>query len=307
MKTFTLGECKTQVLKLIDEYSNKGTLITSINNADYLNRMHSLINKVQIELADIVKLPAVQSFPLVVNKNLFTSAYDVKEYDTSTDIIYDSSDAAGSVYFAMAGGGTFELYYTLNGVLTLQETVTQTVGTYVEYRRLTTAKSLVRLVFTGDMPFTVMHPAAYTGVYSSAALIPAWSQFTKYTMPTDFMSLDKMDYLGGSKFNAYSYRWENDTTLVIPSNIGGVINVHYFKYPTAIADATADATTFDVEDKVAHIIPYKVAHLLTNNDQSKILCSTKCLELYEVELSRIVTPKVHDPVYIKDTFGMWGD
>jgi hypothetical protein len=307
MKTFTLDMCRDTVLKLIDEYSNKGTLISAATNADYLNKMVAFINKVQIEIADIVKLPETYVIPLIAYKNLLSTGFDKKEYTTLEDITYETSDAVGGCYFEMAGAGTCLIYQNSGVSWTLIETITQTFGVYDTYQRHFDTKLPLRLVFTGDFPFTILNAAAYEYSFTADADVPEWTPTRKYTMPTNFMSLDKMKMDGFSRYDVSYFRWENDTTLVVPYNAYGVLTIYYFKHPTLFTENSAGSTTFSLDDKYSYIIPYKVAHLLVNNDQSKILVATKCLELYEAELSRVVTPKVHDPQYVQNVTDIWGD
>lgn len=102
-----LGEIKNRVLKLINEYSDRGNLIPKGNNFDYLTRMNSFIDMAQSEISQQVKIPALATFTSSsesFNMATYTLPADLKELN--------------SIYFNDMG---FYDYYIIGNTLYYRE------------------------------------------------------------------------------------------------------------------------------------------------------------------------------------------
>lgn len=78
-----LGEVKTRAIKLINEYSNNGNLISAAVNADYTLRLNELADYCQNEISDKVGIEATYTIDGNTATDGSTNLY--KKYDLPAD------------------------------------------------------------------------------------------------------------------------------------------------------------------------------------------------------------------------------
>jgi hypothetical protein len=113
-----LSEAKTKAIKLINEYSNNGGLISAAQNADYLNRMNDLANDAQMEICEQIGIQAVTTYTQteerVVGYNKYALPADWKSirYVRLDDEPYTRFRIENNKFIVFKrDGGTFELSY----------------------------------------------------------------------------------------------------------------------------------------------------------------------------------------------------
>ena len=122
----------------------------------------------------------------------------------------------------------------------------------------------------------VFSPFAGLACFFAVALVPDYTPYTTYNMPTDFMAFDVAIIKTDPRvYQAYTaYKWENSKKIVLNYYDKGSFDIHYFKYPADILPTASDSTELEVEDKAVELVVLQAGIKATaadNEDLSKYL------------------------------------
>ncbi len=301
MYGLSLAESKKIALQLLDEYSVDGYVIPDVDNQDYLARHNAFADVVQMELAKIFPISASYSFSQVPLKEMIVAGgpgLASFKGDVDEDFVL-ISPKAGSFYVEICGATTALI--EVNGA-SGWETVASWSGsgtaTAFEIWRgnllATALNKEVRLTVDGPWPFQVKNATFYEPQFPQDDMVPACDTWRRYAMPADFLRLDEIVLENGQFYdNAICYKWENNRTLLLPSEAKAQVTVRYWSYPTKITSLTADTYKYQLPPEAARLVPIKVAALMIPIERQAL--STRLLELYETELTRIVASQATEP------------
>jgi len=301
---FTLKDCKDMVLGLIDEESVDGQYISASENADYLLRVPQFANKVQFEIAKIIKIPAVFRITQnhIVNQlgNIF--GFDIVQYSPRTGPYILSAVGTLAYYFEVDNLAT--ITFKSNGTIikTINNTVKGEFTTYKGNLTIGNINSTITVEFTGLYVYNIRNTCLYDVPFESDSDVSTYKPYTFYTMPNDFMDLDNVILEGNERVyrETQGYFWENKKTLRISYYEVGSFDVHYWKYPTKLSTATPDTYEFEVYEEAAQLIPFKVASLIIQSEKADI--SARLLQIYETDLTRIANKQTIEPSTVQSVF-----
>ncbi|MEX2395872.1 MAG: hypothetical protein WD491_02555 [Balneolales bacterium] len=306
-----LGEAKTKALQIMDEFSVNAQAISAADNTDYTARMNNFADSAQKEIAQFKKIHAVKK----ISQNRITNligddGFELEQY-LSDAIIYTGTGAK-SYYFEVDGAGTVQIQEDISGTWTTLETVTPSVTTFTAYRGLITAGDTdndIRLRFTGTYPYNIQNVALYAYTFASADDVPDFEREISYSMPNTFMDLkkvverDKNGYIRDYGI----YRWQSKTTLMLPYDFKGSVEVEYYAYPVTITPGTladpsaSDSTEFEIDTEAQELIPYYMAAHCFIVEQPEVYGTL--LNIYLNKLSSLDTVDNQGVVTIVNTSG----
>ena len=303
---FTLADCKDQVLSLFDEFSVDGQLIGKDENSDYLLRVPQLANKVQIEIAKLMKIPAVYRLTQnhIVNQlgNIF--GFDLVQYHPKLyPIGYTlTGQATKAYYFEVDNISTITIKEDGNVIKTINHT---SKGEFTAYKgNLVTNGGIVTVTFSGIYVYNIRNTALFDVPFPTDIDVPDYKPYLYYDMPKDFMELDKIIMEGNERVyrDTKGYFWENKSRLRLGYYETGSFDVHYFKYPTKIDKTTLDTYEFEVFEEAAQLIPFKVASIIIQSEKADI--SARLLQIYEGDLSRLLDKQTVEPQEIQSIYSI---
>lgn len=308
----TLTESKQLMLKYINEYSTDGAIISEQENLDYLLKHNQFANKVQFELAKLIKIPAVYKITQnpIPNQLGLLFGFDVKQYRPDEGDYILTAVGTKSYYFEVDNIATVYIEENINGVWTVKETISNTTkGQFTAYKNLISLVNTtneVRIRFSGSYVYNIRNTAMFKYTFPTASDIPIYKPYTYYDMPSDFMELDEIVQEGNERVyrETLEFYWENRKRLRLNYYDVGSFDVHYWRYPTKITDSTPDTYEYEVIEEAAQLIPIKVAALVVPEEKSTIF--QRLLQLYEVELSRIVNTEVTKPQQVQSIYSILG-
>ena len=295
-----LGEAKSKAFKLIKKYSDAGEIIDATDEAhqDYLLRMNDLADDAQKEIARFIKIPAVYSFTQWDDDNLLgINAFDMERY-TPGATVEKTATGAKSYYFEVDRPCTVYIEEEILGVWTVIETISPTtITTFTAYKgnlTLTTDTDSVKIRCAGTYPYTIRNRALFANSYATDADVPDYKAFVAHVLPTDFMEFDKiMRWYDQRQYQLVTgdYRYTGKKTIELNFFLNGQFDVHYFKLPTTIDDATDDSYDFEVDDNAQNLIPYYMAaHLIMHEKQNIYVALKQEYDNKLVNLSTVQTP-----------------
>ena len=301
---FTLADCKEQVLSVIDEYSVDGLLIGQDENEDYLLRIPQLANKVQFEIAKLMKIPEV--YHIVQNHipnslgNVF--GFNLVQYSPKTGTYILTLQGAKAYYFEVDNIST--IIIKENG--TIIKTINNTAkGVFTAYKgNLTTNGGNVTMEFTGQYAYNIRNTAMWDIPFPTDDDVPVYKPYLYYDMPSNFMSLDKIVQEGNDRLYQaiQAYYWENKSRLRLNYYDSGSFDVHYYRYPTKIDKNTLDTYVFEVDEEAAQLIPFKVASIIIQPEKADI--SARLLQIYETDLTRMVNGQSTEPQQVQSVYSI---
>jgi len=258
-----LGEAKDRVIKVIKEYSNKGTVISDGDNADYINVMNDYFDIAQKEIATTNKLiPKKYQY---IHRDLTGVRVDEIEH-TTAEIIYEMVGCQ-SYYMEVSGYATIYVEEEILGVWTVHDTINNTLNN-VSYRGNITVdvNNNVRVRLTGSYLYTVTNLAMYPYLYPTDALVPNYGSYMVLEMPSDYYSLKKI--LVNGKISGDYMR---DTVgkvkyILLPYSNYGSIEIQYNAFPTTITSVTADNTEFELEEDAIQAMIFYVGYMCKIDD-----------------------------------------
>lgn len=278
----TYGQIKNDVLKLIDNYSSRGAPLSASKIADYNMKIRSLVNSTIYDLASTTaRIPAV--FRIAHNPVKNTLADDtssIKTHLPGVDFSISLVNARATFFEATAPAAVIIEESANNGASysTIETiTVTASVTTLIEYRRLISPSSstnIVRLRFSGDSLFSFSNYILYPYSWPTESDVQQHRPWFEFPLPNDFFDINNvfakkdarqfvpyMNYIitpdKKISFNSYDYPME--------------LLINYWRRPNLLTftgvDATDDAQTIDLTDDAAIIIPWFVAGDILNSEQ----------------------------------------
>lgn len=296
-------------LKLIDEYSRKGTTAAPTKTVDYRLKIPEAANAILMDLAATTgKLAAEWT---IVNNPLYNESTrdtsSIKNHIPGTDDIIATLTGARSYFLEVSGYYDIVIEEEIAGVWTELVELTPTAGseptTFTEIKGLITPSALtnaVRIRLTGDYSYPYRNYILYPYTWPTAALVQQHRPFFLATLPTDWLKLNNVlirkDTRQWVAFAEYK---------VTPTQFGynryatGELLVNYWRKPTVItvvdpSTPTAEelAQVVDATPDAAQIVPFGVAGTILTGDNAAM--SSYFLNLYE---SRKYTLLQNDGTY----------
>jgi hypothetical protein len=301
----TYGQVQDAVLKLLDEFSSRGTALAATKTADYRFKIQQVTNDTIYQLASTTaKLP--ETFYVSYNPIKNSLVYDTStiQQHTDTDISITLLNAL-SCYFECTGPATVVIEESLDGVTyTAIETITvaSTVTALTAYRRLITPTSAlytVRLRFTGDYPYIFRNYVLYPYTFPTEDDVPSHGPWQTVTTPTDFLDLNYVEIEDGVDRSYYDHFIKTpEGDLAFYAYDGPMqLLVRYWRKPTLLTfttDETANrALTIDLRDDAALLIPYNVAGEVLNSEEKG--SGNKLLKEFAEKSLRLIQPMESKP------------
>ena len=260
-----IGESKQQALDLIIESVVNGVAVPSAKNNDYLLLHNSLANSAQQEIATIKKIHSKYSITQnpIDNQLGRLQGFDIVQH-LDTDLVNTQAIGSRSYYFEVDNTATIYIEEYVGAWLQLAVINHVGVGGFTAYKGLISASSLtseVRIRFSGNYPYNIRNRALYAYTFPTALAIPDYTPYVSYTMPTDFMELNKIVLRGDSRVydNYMGYKWEGRRTLVLNYYEKGSFDILYYKYPATITPSSLDSVEYEVDTEAQPLIPMYVA------------------------------------------------
>lgn len=294
----TVGYISDQVLHAMREYSNDGDVTTIADNKDYLLSMIPAINTFQKRLATTThKIKRIHEFSQNMPDNLLGSWNEDKVH-TSEDVSYSTT---GAKTYSFEADGDFTAYIeeeTATDTWTINATIIGTTenGTgYVNYKGFTLVSDTdnsVRIRFTGDYRYLYRYVGLFSDSYALDANIPQYRPYVPYDLPSNFYKKDRVDatFAHQQYSNIADYRFETYEKslkrIFIPWESKGNFAVHYYAYPTVIANASESNITenndieLDIAEECIPLMINQIASMLMR-DEDAYMSDTFNVEYYQ--------------------------
>jgi hypothetical protein len=263
----TKGDAKTLFLTLLDEYSKKGVTLPATKNADYVSKFSIILPEALKYIAGLVKIPAVFTVthnPIPIQGNL--NSHNTIQYLPGTDRVF-TNVGTKAYYFEMDNIGTVTI--AVNGVTvkTIENTVKRKFTAH-KGNTGATSTDTVTITFTGEYVYNIKNIAPYAYKFPTDDDVPVFDQYPGYDMPSDFMSFDTVTLRTDPRlYELYkAFKWENNKRVILEYYKTGSFDIHYYKYPTAIAVDAADDTALEIEDKAFDLLVLHTGILATAAD-----------------------------------------
>ena len=313
----TYGQIKSDVLKLIDNFSSRGAPLSASKVADYSMKIQSLVNTTIYDLASTTaKIPAI--FRIVhapIKNTLSEDTSSIKQYLPGTDFSITLTNARATFFEATYpgqivieqssdNGATYSTIETIN--------VPSTAVSFVEYKRLISPGSptnIVRLRFTGSYIYSFRNYVLYDYSWPTEAGIQQFRPFFEYALPSDFFDIDNVFAKKDQRqYSPYmNYIITPDKKIAVNRFEAPLeLLVNYWRRPNLLTftgvDATDDAQTIDLTDDAAIIIPWFVAGDILNSEQL-LAEGTLRLNQFEVKKNSLIANKSNESATIINVTG----
>ena len=272
----TVQDIFYKVRALMDEYTDSGVLIPDADVADMQAKAILLTDSAQKELYKSGKLYKKHEFTRMAYENLLgtVTTFDIVEYVGTTQY-YDEAGVLGKAYyFEVDGEATVTIQEYNNGAWSdlITVSVPNTVTTMTAYKGAitpTTTGNLIRMKFTGTYQYQHQNRALFSSPFS-AARVPDYRPWVKYTMPTDFRSVDSIveEYPSQQYAQESMSKWEGYKDLYINYFYEGTVRVVYKPVPVTI---TAITDTLEIDDISVQAIAYYVAARLAPFENASLV------------------------------------
>lgn len=124
---------------------------------------------------------------------------------------------------------------------------------------------------------------------------------TLYTMPADFMEIDRIIKVDFE--DCYiNYYWKDRKTLKLKATDDGSYDIHYFKYPIKLDNDSLDTTILEICDEASYIIAFKIASIIIQSEKADI--SARLLQIYENEKSMLISNHSNMPQFVQTVYSM---
>lgn len=276
----TYGQVRGSTLKLLDEWSSRGSIQAPSKVADYGFKIQQITNESTYELASTTaKLPKTLLIPHNPIKNaLSDDTSSIKTHIPGVDFSISLGNAK-SMVLESTGPATIIIEETSDGSTYVPlETITiaSTVTTFTEYKRLITpslSTNTIRLRFAGDYIYLFRNYCLYPYAWPLEADIPSHAPWRKIATPTDFLDLNYVEITRDARqYLPYSNLIKTPENELFVNNFEQAceFKIHYWRKPTLLTftdvQATDDAMVIDLRDDAALIIPYNAAGTIMNSE-----------------------------------------
>ena len=311
----TYGQIRKDTLRLLDEFSSRGTVQPSSKVADYNLKIQSLVNAAIYDLASSkAKIPT--NFKIMhnpVNNTYSEDTSELQQHLPGEDFSITLEDAK-ACFFEASYPGEIVIEESSDGGETYTEIETINVPSsetgLVEYKRLispSASGNIIRLRFTGDYIYQYRNYVLYAYSWPTQAEVQQHRPVFEYDLPANFLDLDEVTaktwrqtvpYSNYSisrekiYFNAYDYPME--------------LIINYWRKPTLLTftgtEATDDAQTIDLSDDAALIIPWSVAGEIFKSEKD-LSAGTLLINQYEAKKANLITNNPNGPSKIENVTG----
>lgn len=298
----TYGEGKLQVIKILNQYSTSGELISETDSAviDNYKRLPEFFDQYQTEVATTAKyIHGVKHISQNPIPNLLPNPlyqFDVQQH-LSIDLVDMCAKGAKAYCFKMDNVGTAVIEEQVNNVwvdLPIPVTINNSTpkGEYTLYKGFIIASNInnnVRIRFTGSYPFNVRDKALFAYSFPTVNDIPTYEKHVKYTMPDNFYLLNKVVNKGNSMLrqNTVDWEWESDNVIAVNYHLIGEIDVHYYEYPDSIPSNVADSYEFQLKPDGFFAMCVGVAYELLKDDPINKSVSKDLYAVYQSKLANM--------------------
>lgn len=309
------GEAKSKTIKILNQYSNSGSLIPSTdgNTKDYTLRFPELFDICQKEIASTskyihkVKRISQNQIPNQLPNPLYT--FDVKQH-LATDLTDMSAKGAQSYYFEVDNVATIYIEEErTDDVWTVLETINHTTpkGQYTAYKGFTGCTDTsynVRVRFSGDYPYNIRNRALFAYLFPTEDDIPVYEKYVKYTLPADFYLLNRVVNKGNqmSYTNTIDWQFEGRNVIAVNYFLIGSIDIFYYAYPATIETDVADSYDFEIDEEACQAMPYFVASQVLIDDPLNKSVSDKLYAIYQSKLMNLTNAVTQGSNSVKNSF-----
>lgn len=267
MIEINIKEIREKVLKIIDEYSNKGVVTPDSRNADYIIRINDFIDVAQREIMQYKFINGEKDITQNTLPNLLGNKYYMYQH-LEDDMIY-SAQYAKSFYFEVDNIATIVIEEEIQpnvwyALLTLTNTTKSLYNIFKGNIPYINYGDAIRIRFTGPYVYNFRYPCLYKYNFPIDTDVPDYTPYIRYVLPADYYRFNKI--ITETDYKMYqqiqSFRWETRITLIIPNSIVGNIKFLYFKYPIQIDNNTLDSFELELDTEAQELVPFYVAQLL---------------------------------------------
>lgn len=264
----TKGDARAFYLNAIDESTKKGVDVAVSKNADYNHKFDVFLDDAQKYIAGTFRIGDVFQVTQNPIPNLLglLRGFDIEQILPGTTKLF-TFVGCKATYFQIDNIGTVTI--KINGVLdqTIQNTVK---GSFTAHQVLIPATSTdtVTIEFSGLYPYNIRNTGFYGYTFPLYTDIPIYTPHVSYDMPLDFLEFDAVIIKSDPRIYA-SYivnKWQNNKKIILDYYDTGSFDIHYFKYPTTIAQSAPDETLLEIEDKAFGALALYCAVLATAAD-----------------------------------------
>lgn len=309
------GDFKNGVLKIIDEYSSRGTVLAASKTADLKLRMPMATNDVLMDLArETSRLASVHYIVLnPVENEISYNSSTLKQHLPGDTNNYIELKSALSYFYECQGPATVNIQEE-NPADTWTSLSTEVIGSTVtwlkEYKGNITAASSttnIRLYFGGDYIYSYRNEKLYPYAFSTDSDVQQHRPYFLFDMPDDFLFLENV-------YRKESNVWVNYTQYYLVDGTGqiglnrydtGEFMIAYYRKPVEITitgvDVTDDAQEVDCNDDAIYAAMLGVASLLQNTEN--VTLAILLNNLYEQQKTTFKMPDEFYPEAIENVTG----
>jgi hypothetical protein len=265
----TVNDIFTNARALLDEYSDSGSVIPEVDVEDFLLRAIKYADMAQKELIGLGNFYKTYEFSRKPIENLIGERFEKKYFTGTTVYIPNSSgiDDVKSYYVEADGTHTIEIQQYSGGSWSTVATHTDTTTKMTAYKdNLDTTGLKTRIKLSGSNFYQYQNVAMFEYSFDT---VPDYKPWVKYTMPSDFDSVESLIILSDKIYvEAIDYKWENYKDLYVSYNFDGTVRINYKAFPTTL---TSKTDILEISDSAATIIAYYVAARIATSEQQNLV------------------------------------
>lgn len=308
VRNLTVDDAFEIALKLMSEYSVRGSVQTGTKIADMSAKKFSYADSAQQEIA--IAIPIEDEFDIshfkkdtLFNRN---AGFDVVEHLNDDVVLMEATGALSYVFESNATSGTFEVQEETSEdtweLLGSAVSYTGTSGEFVTYKGHITAgdaENSVRIVLKGSYPYLVTNYTMYAITFSSDENIDDYRAYQEYDLPDDLREI-----LGvsreGKPFTSYK---RVGTKIYIDRDLEGIYTVKYNRLPKVIDDTCDGTEEFEIKKEAQHLIPYMMAALMAVEDKPEV--SDVAFQEYERKFNLLYSKRTDNNKQHKVANTLW--
>lgn len=311
----TLEDLIIEVIKKVNSYSNNGSLISPSNGnyQDYALKIRGLADDCQKEIARYVKIKKTYTVSQNPIQNLLGlhAGFDIVQHLPGVTTYY-MADNAKSFYFEADRpcAWTFEqstdgiTWTPLAGTYDAGGTPTAFTGTiaitgntsFKAIKGLLNAANKVRVSPSSSYVFNSRHRALFEYPFATVADVPDYKPYVPYTMPGDFMELDKVirEYDQRQLTEWSDFKKIDEKIYGLSWFLNGQFVFHYNALPTTIDDNTATTYEFELEEYAQPLISYYVAGTILMTMEESQANAAYLINRYDNKLANLANNQVSE-------------